>query len=136
MGGEGRAMQCSGIRSADGKRCRGEALPGSEFCYSHNPLYKEELRRAGARGGRIAGKGRPKASSRVIDEVIDEVDSAVRDARSGEHKGMAAVAQLLQTKLKAVELRLKVVEHETWSEKLAEIEERQEAWTREQHGSA
>ena len=128
-------MQCSGIRSADGKRCRGEALPGSEFCYSHNPAYKEELRRAGARGGRIAGKGRPKASSKAIDEVIAEVDAAVAAARSGKHQGMAAVAQLLQTKLKAVELRLKVTEHEEWTERLSEIEERHEAWTREQRAS-
>ncbi len=51
---------CAGIKP-NGERCKGDAMPGSEWCWAHDPDHAGERRRRASRGGRRGGRGRPVA---------------------------------------------------------------------------
>jgi hypothetical protein len=46
--------KCSAIK-ANGQRCRGRAIDGSQWCWNHNPADAEVRRRNASRGGRRGG---------------------------------------------------------------------------------
>lgn len=46
---------CKGM-TARGEPCKGFALPGSDYCLSHDPAHQEALRASRAKGGANASK--------------------------------------------------------------------------------
>ncbi len=49
--------RCQAIKPS-GERCKGDASPGAEWCYSHDPAHAEQRRRNASRGGKTGGRGR------------------------------------------------------------------------------
>jgi len=111
---------CSGIKD-DGGRCRGQAIRGSEWCFSHHPDYEEQRRRRASKGGKRGGRGRPGADLTDLKRQLQELTDGVL---SGEvERGVAAVcAQLLNVKLRAVEVERKIRETEELEARLEALE--------------
>lgn len=111
---------CSGIR-ADGGRCRAQAMRDSDYCINHHPDRAEVRRRRASKGGRSGGRGRPQAElAGVKGQLQDLTDSVL----SGEvDRAAAAVCgQLLNVKLRAIEVERKVREQEELEERLEALE--------------
>ncbi len=49
--------RCAGTK-VDGSACRGEAMRGDPWCYSHHPRYAGQRSRIASKGGKIGGRGR------------------------------------------------------------------------------
>jgi hypothetical protein len=86
-------MKCSGITHAGGQ-CKGIAIDDSGFCYVHHPEHTDARRRSGSKGGKRAGRGRPSAELKRLQQRFEELAEKVL---SGEiERGVGAVAgQLL-----------------------------------------
>ena len=122
--------RCAAIK-ADGERCKGKAMPGAEWCYSHDPDRREERRRNASRGGKRGGRGRSGYSpelAEIKDLLKDLTDRVIftegTDYLPANHAAVAA--QLINTRLRAVEVERKVRETEELEERLARLEEASE----------
>lgn len=112
-------------------RCRGEKQDGSpcerivpasqDYCYSHDPARKEERRRNASR----AGKSKP---NREVAEIKARLQELTEEVLSGAvATGPYAVAnQLINTRLRAIELERKVKETEELEARLQELEQAHE----------
>ncbi len=58
-----------------------------------------------------------------LDEVVELVRSGKMERADG-----AVIGQLLNLKLRGIEVKLKAREHDEWEERLAAIEEHREQW--------
>jgi hypothetical protein len=112
---------CAGIKRAGG-RCTVSVSGAQQFCHLHDPARSEERKRAASK----AARSRP---SREIVGVKAQLADLTQDVLAGElETGRAAVAnQLINTRLRAIELERKIKEAE-------ELEERIEALERAQEG--
>ena len=100
--------RCTTIK-ASGERCKGRAIGGSEWCWTHNPAHADERRRHGARGGKRGGRGRPLAELADVKRKLRELAEDVIAGRTD--RGDAAVAgQLLGTYIRAVSVEVKLKE--------------------------
>ena len=100
--------RCAAIK-ANGERCKVEAMPDAEWCWSHHPDYEAARQRRASKGGRRGGRGRPQAE---IAEFKSEVHEVIEAVRSGElDKGVGAVVfQGYNTLLKAVSVEIDLKE--------------------------
>jgi hypothetical protein len=71
--------RCAAIK-ANGERCKADALPGSDQCWSHHADYAEERRRRASKGGKTGGRGR---SSNEIQEVKRELRRIIKALEDG-----------------------------------------------------
>jgi hypothetical protein len=112
--------RCAGITAA-GSRCRVEAMPDAEWCYSHHPDYAEERRRRASKAGKRGGRGRPQHEMGAIKTLLEGLTERVL---AGEiETGRAAVAnQLVNTRLRAIEQERKMRELEELEERLEALE--------------
>jgi hypothetical protein len=114
--------RCTAIK-ANGERCRGVAIEGSEWCYQHDPARSEERRRNASRGGKSGGRGRGGSGEAA------EIRALLKDLTSGvlEHRvntGVAAVVtQLANARIRLVEVERKLLETQELEERLAALEE-------------
>src|SRR5690349_10822888 len=76
---------------ADGVRCGGNALPGSAYCYQHDPDRADERREARSAGGRARSRPRatlpcdtPDARLETVADVIALLALTVNQVRRGE----------------------------------------------------
>lgn len=118
--------RCQAIKR-DGERCRGEAMPGAEWCYSHHPDYAEARKRNARRGGKSGGRGRPGSSPELssIKELLEDLTEKVLDYKMS--SGAAAVAnQLINTRLRAIEQERKIRETEDLEARIEVLEQDQE----------
>ncbi len=108
---------CSGIKR-DGTECTVVVSGSQAYCYQHDPARSDERRRAASR----AGKSKP---SRELQGVKTQLQTLTYRVLSGEvHRSDAAVcAQLLNIKLRAVELERKWKESEELEERLEALEQ-------------
>jgi len=118
--------RCAGIR-ADGERCGGRAIEGSEWCWNHHPDYAEARKRNASKGGKRGGRGRRSPATdetRAIKELLEDLTERVL---SGElETGPASVAnQLINTRLRALEAQRKQTELEDVLVRLDALEEKQ-----------
>ena len=115
-----------GFTKPSGQRCKGRAIEGSEYCWNHAPEYAEARSRAGRKGGRRAGRGRPLAELAGIKDRLREI---VEDVRSGalDRGDAAVIGQLYNVYLRAVSVELKVKEVTELEGRLGELEELLEA---------
>jgi hypothetical protein len=128
-------VRCSAITKAGGA-CKSTPLPGSSFCFAHDPDHAEERKRFGSKGGRRGGRGRPSTELARLQATFEELADKVL---SGEvERGVGAVAgQLLngaracvRDSLAAKEQEELIARMEALEEQLAQQEER-----RLQHGA-
>ncbi len=108
---------CPGIKR-DGTRCTVVVSGPQAYCYQHDPTRSEERRKAASR----AGKSKP---SRELQGVKIQLQTLADRVLSGEvNRADAAVCgQLLNVKLRAVELERKWKEIEELEERLEALEE-------------
>ena len=112
--------RCGGIK-ADGTRCRGDAMPGSEWCWAHDPAYAEERRRKARKGGRSGGRGRPGSDLADLKRDVRVVIEDVLSERIS--TGVGAVAlQGYNTLIRAEKLALDVREQQDLEERLEQLE--------------
>ena len=112
--------RCARIKD-NGERCKGDAMPGADWCYSHDPARAEERRRNASRGGKRGGRGRPGQDLAQIKTRLSDLANDVLGGRVG--RGDAAVVgQLLNTVIRAVSVELKVREQMDLIERLEELE--------------
>ena len=105
---------CPAIK-ANGERCRGIVGAGNAYCPAHDPAREGARRRAASK----AAKSKPDAK---LKGVKDQLQALADRVLSGElqRADAAVVSQVLNVKLRALELERK------WRE-LGELEDRLEA---------
>jgi hypothetical protein len=110
-------------QKADGTTCKANALPGSSFCYFHDPARERERAEARRKGGRERSKKAAVLPAMTPDVEIKDVASVVRllgetisQVRTGaiDPKIANAVGYLASVQLRAMqesELARQVEEH-------------------------
>jgi hypothetical protein len=116
--------RCAAIKP-NGERCKAEAMPDAEWCYSHHPDYAEERRRRASRGGKTGGRGRPATELKDVKALLEDLTERVL---AGDlDTGRAAVAnQLVNTRLRAIEQERKIKETEELEGRIEALERAQE----------
>ncbi len=119
---------CAGIK-ADGGRCRGQAIRGIEYCFSHSPAHAEARKQRARKGGKRGGRGRPGVGllelKRDVRQLIDDVlDGSIRP-------GLGAVAlQGYNTLLRAAKVELDIREQTELIGRLEALEQAAEGQRR------
>src|SRR3954470_11518594 len=106
--------RCARIK-ADGERCKGVAIQGYEWCVAHHPDYQEQRRRNASKGGKRGGRGRGDSSEELseIKVLLQELTDRVTFVEGTEYlpaNHAAVAAQLINTRLRAIELERKLKE--------------------------
>ena len=106
---------------ANGEGCRGDAMPGSEWCWAHDPAHAEARRRRASKGGRRGGRGRPGSD---LAGVKADIRGVIAGVLAGDVKtGPAAVAlQGYNALIRAEKLELDIREQHEFTERLEELE--------------
>jgi hypothetical protein len=109
--------QCQGIKR-DGGRCTVVVGPSQTHCYQHDPGRQEERKRNASKGGK--SKGNPKLAR--LDKQLEDLAS---DALEGKvERGVAAVVnQIINTRVRLLEVERKIKEQEELEERLAALED-------------
>lgn len=103
---------------ANGERCRGTAVASHGYCWAHAPENAERRSRQASR----AASAKP---NKEIRSLKAELSSLTEQVLAGEiETSKVAVAnQLINTRLRAMEIERKVREQEELEERLAQLEE-------------
>jgi len=99
--------------------------PPQTHCWWHDPANAEERKRAAARGGKRAGRGRPHAELVEIKELLKDLTERVLGQEGTEplETGRAAVAnQLINTRLRAIEQEREIRETEDLEARIEALE--------------
>ena len=118
---------CAGTKG-NGERCTATVEPPQTHCWWHDPANADKRRRAASRGG----KGKPSREIRDLKRELEDLAEGVLTGKVDRGKG-AVVNQILNTRLRAVELERKIRETD---ELQAKLEEMAEALERQKEGSA
>jgi hypothetical protein len=113
--------RCAGITAA-GDRCKAEAMPGAGWCWNYHPDHEQARRRRASKGGKSGGRGRPAAELKDVKALLEDLTERVL---SGELRtGPAAIAnQLLNTRLRAIEMERKIKETEELEARIEALEQ-------------
>jgi hypothetical protein len=111
--------RCAGIKR-DGGRCTVIVPPPQTHCYAHDPSRAEERKRNASRGGWSKGRRGvgeiPDLKSQLEDLAADVLDGKVA-------KGVGAVVnQIINTRLRAIELERKFKETEELEARISALE--------------
>ena len=85
--------KCSAIK-ANGQRCGGRAIDGSQWCWNHDPAYAEARQRNARKGGKRGGRSRPSAELARIQARFEDLVEKVLTGEVGRADG-AVAGQLL-----------------------------------------
>jgi hypothetical protein len=115
-GGAYLASTCTATKR-NGERCTLPANGSHGLCWAHDPANAERRRRGASRGGR------GKANREVVGIKAQLQDLAEAVLAGNQETGRAAVAnQLINTRLRAIELERKIREQEEILERLEALE--------------
>ncbi len=112
---------CAGIKRSGG-RCTVSVGASETYCHHHDPARAGERSRAASR----AGKSKPSRELAAIKKLLSDLTDRVLGKEDTEplKTGPAAVAnQLINTRLRAVEVERKVREAEEFEARLERLEE-------------
>jgi hypothetical protein len=110
---------CSGIR-ADGGRCRGQAIAGGQWCFSHHPDYEQARQRRASKGGKRGGRGRPLLEVHGVAEQLQELADRVLAGELDRQLANTA-GQLLNVKLRALDIQREWRETEELAREVEEM---------------
>jgi hypothetical protein len=117
--------RCAAIKG-NGERCKGIAIRGYEWCPAHHPDYQDRRRRAARKGGKTGGRGRPQTEVQEIKGLLATLTARVLKEEDTEplETGPAAVAnQLINTRLRAIEIERKIKADEELEARLEALED-------------
>ena len=120
--------RCPAIK-ANGERCKGDATPGAEWCYSHDPDRAEARRRSASKGGKRGGRGRPSTEVSELKGQLSDLYAAVLDGTT-EPKVGAVAAQIANVRARLVETALRVKESEELEGRISRLEQTREGGKR------
>jgi hypothetical protein len=114
------AVRCAGTKR-DNSPCTATVEPPQRFCWWHEPANADKRRRAASK----AGKSKP---SRELSGLKTQLQDLTEQVLAGElETGRAAVAnQLINTRLRAIELERKIKETEELEARIEALEQSQE----------
>ena len=126
-------MDRCGFTKPSGQRCKGRAIEGSEYCWNHAPEYAEARSRAGRKGGKRGGRGRPMAE---LGDIKDRLREIAEDVRSGalDRGDAAVISQIYNVYLRAVSVELKARDQLELEQRLADLEALLEARKQSAYG--
>jgi hypothetical protein len=111
--------RCAGIKR-DGGRCTVIVPPPQTHCYAHDPSRAEERKRNASRGGWSKGRRGvgeiPDLKSQLEDLAADVLDGKVATGVG------AVVNQIINTRLRAIELERKFKETEELEARISALE--------------
>jgi|SRR5215212_10126650 len=109
--------RCAAIK-ANGERCRLDATGKQDTCWAHSPENSEQRRKRASRGGRAK-------ANRELPQIKTLLADLTEQVLSGElQTGRAAVAnQLINTRLRAIEVERKIREQGEIEERIASLED-------------
>jgi len=112
---------CAGIKR-DGGRCTVVVDGPNDYCYQHDPKRAEERKRNASK----AARSKPSRELAVIKGLLSDLTDRVLGTEGAAplETGPAAVAnQLINTRLRAVEMERKIKETEEFEARLERLEE-------------
>lgn len=96
--------RCAAIKQ-NGERCKVEAIPDAEWCWSHHPEYAEARRRRASKGGKSGGRGRPAAALAQMRSRLVELAELVMDGDADPRRaGVASQLYNVAIRARSVEL--------------------------------
>jgi hypothetical protein len=115
--------RCDAIKR-DGGRCTVVVGPGQSHCYQHDPKRADDRRRNASKGGR--SKGNPKLAK--LDRQLEDLAA---DALEGKvERGVAAVVnQIVNTRVRLLEVERKIKETEELETRLEALEDVLKRWS-------
>ena len=114
------AGQCTAVKR-DGEPCTLPANGQQGLCWAHDPKNAERRRRGASRGGRAKASRELPQLKTLLADLTDKVLSGELET------GRVAVAnQLINTRLRAVEVERKIREMDDIEERIAALERLQE----------
>jgi hypothetical protein len=105
---------CAGIKRSGG-RCTLSVEPGKTFCHHHDPDRSEERSRAASR----AGKSKPSREIRGLKKQLEDLAEDIRAGRV-ERGDAVVVNQILNTRVRLIEIERRVEEAEREPDRIAE----------------
>ena len=110
-------VRCAAIK-ANGERCRLDATGKQDTCWAHSPENSEKRRKRASRGGRAK-------ANRELPQIKTLLADLTEQVLAGElETGRAAVAnQLINTRLRAIEVERKIREQGEIEERIASLED-------------
>src|SRR5215213_3025020 len=109
--------RCTAIKP-NGERCRLDAQEKQDMCWAHSPDNSEKRRKRASRGGRAKPSRQLPAIKALLEDLTEQVLSGVLPT------GPAAVAnQLINTRLRAIEVERKIREAEEIEERITALED-------------
>jgi hypothetical protein len=112
--------RCAAIK-ASGERCKAEATPEAEWCWSHHPDHAAERRRRASKGGKRGGRGRPQAELAALKDKLIALGDDVLEERVDRSAG-AVAAQIWNVAIGAIRTGLKAKEVEELQAQVEELE--------------
>jgi hypothetical protein len=112
--------RCAAIK-ANGERCRLDAKGKQSMCWAHAPENAAARRKRASRGGRAKANQELPSIKALLEDLTEQVLAGDLET------GRAAVAnQLINTRLRAIELERKVREQEEVLERLEALEQQRQ----------
>src|SRR5215203_3722604 len=109
-------VRCAAIKP-NGERCRLDAQEKQDTCWAHSPENSEKRRKRASRGGRAKANRELPTIKALLEDLTEQVLSGELET------GRAAVAnQLINTRLRAIEVERKIREAEEIEERLSALE--------------
>src|SRR5689334_21424396 len=107
-----------------GAPCTAQSLPGANFCWAHDPARAEQRRAAAQKGGQKAGRGRPAPGHSELAELRTLLKGLTGAALKGtyERGTIAVVNQVIQSRLRLVEVERRLYEQDELEARLAALE--------------
>src|SRR5215212_5714558 len=113
--------RCAAIKP-NGERCKVEAMPDAQWCWSHHPDYEQARRRRASKGGKRGGRGRPTSELERLGARFEELADKVLDGEVERGVG-AVVGQLLNGARACVRDGLAAREQEELIARMEQLEE-------------
>ena len=110
--------RCAGSKP-NGTPCERIVGASQRYCFSHDPGRRAERRRNAAR----AGRSRPGGELGEVQNLLREITDRVLDGEMSTTVGIA-VNQILNTRVRLIEVRRRVQEQEELLQRLVELEDR------------
>src|SRR5215213_5430806 len=108
--------RCAAIK-ANGERCRLDAKGKQSMCWAHAPENAVARRKRASRGGRAKANRELPTIKALLEDLTEQVLSGDLET------GRAAVAnQLINTRLRAIEVERKIREAEEIEERITRLE--------------